>query len=103
MKSPEARLRPIRIDGTARWKISSCVCDQSAKNLREIVGYLLVDDDEHLYTFPRFTLEEPIEAPFLVLMRGSTEVQLGREPPVVDTAMRAECEFRCARRKKVWN
>jgi hypothetical protein len=54
-------------------------------DVREIVRHLLVDDNEDLDTFPRFPLEESIESPFLVLVRRTTKVEFGREPPIVDT------------------
>jgi hypothetical protein len=48
----------------------------------------LVDDDVDFDTFACFALEYPVQAPFCVVCRWATKVELRREPPVLKQCMR---------------
>ena len=44
---------------------------------------LLVHDDVDLHSLLRLAFEQAVQAPFLVERGRATEIQLGREPPVL--------------------
>ena len=50
----------------------------------EVVGNLVVDNNEDLNTFFCLLLQKPVESPTAVLGRRATQIELRTQPPIVD-------------------